>query len=102
MEHDSGPEVIGVGWPRTGTSSLKLALDGLGFGPCFHGRFIPYLPEVRQRCYAYATGRDAVFLTHDVFGPYRAAVDMPPGLIPHALEAYPRAKVGPSITGTAF
>jgi hypothetical protein len=30
-------EVIGVGFGRTGTSSLKLALEQLGFGPCCHG-----------------------------------------------------------------
>ncbi len=28
--------VIGAGLPRTGTSSLKLALEQLGFGPCYH------------------------------------------------------------------
>jgi len=28
--------VIGAGFGRTGTSSLKLALEQLGFGPCFH------------------------------------------------------------------
>jgi hypothetical protein len=28
--------VIGVGLPRTGTASLKVALEMLGFGPCHH------------------------------------------------------------------
>ena len=28
--------VIGAGLGRTGTKSLKLALEQLGFGPCFH------------------------------------------------------------------
>ena len=28
--------VIGAGLPRTGTSSQKLALEQLGFGPCYH------------------------------------------------------------------
>ena len=28
--------VIGVGYPRTATLSLKLALEQLGFGPCHH------------------------------------------------------------------
>ena len=28
--------VIGAGFGRTGTMSQKLALDQLGFGPCFH------------------------------------------------------------------
>ena len=29
-------KVIGAGMPRTGTSSLKAALERLGFGPCYH------------------------------------------------------------------
>ena len=29
-------KVIGVGFGRTGTMSLKLALEELGFGPCYH------------------------------------------------------------------
>jgi len=28
--------VIGAGFGRTGTLSLKVALDELGFGPCYH------------------------------------------------------------------
>ena len=29
-------KIIGAGAPRTGTSSLKTALEILGFGPCYH------------------------------------------------------------------
>ncbi len=29
-------KVIGAGFGRTGTASLKIALDKLGFGPCYH------------------------------------------------------------------
>ncbi|HEX4740890.1 MAG TPA: sulfotransferase, partial [Caulobacteraceae bacterium] len=28
--------VVGAGFGRTGTMSLKLALEQLGFGPCYH------------------------------------------------------------------
>jgi hypothetical protein len=28
--------VVGAGFGRTGTKSLKLALERLGFGPCHH------------------------------------------------------------------
>jgi hypothetical protein len=28
--------VIGAGLGRTGTMSLKLALEHIGFGPCYH------------------------------------------------------------------
>merc|ERR1719410_2218698 len=30
------PFVIGASFPRTGTNSLKLALEYLGFGKCYH------------------------------------------------------------------
>ncbi len=29
-------KVIGAGFGRTGTASLKSALEELGFGPCYH------------------------------------------------------------------
>ena len=29
-------EIIGAGYGRTGTASLKMALEALGFGPCYH------------------------------------------------------------------
>jgi len=32
----TGPRVIGAGYGRTGTASLKRALEILGFGPCHH------------------------------------------------------------------
>jgi hypothetical protein len=28
--------VIGTGFGRTGTASLQVALETLGFGPCYH------------------------------------------------------------------
>lgn len=31
-----GLRVIGAGYGRTGTASLKLALEQIGFGPCYH------------------------------------------------------------------
>ena len=37
-------KVIGSGYPRTGTASLKLALEELGFGPCHHMREIMMNP----------------------------------------------------------
>jgi hypothetical protein len=93
MVEGMGLEVIGVGWCRTGTSSLKVALDTLGFGPCFHGRFIPYLPNFRRHCYAYAVRKQKDFPVQDLFATYRAAVDIPAGLIPLVLDAFPNAKV---------
>ena len=38
-------KVIGAGVGRTGTLSLKAALERLGFGPCFHGRHVLDHPD---------------------------------------------------------
>ncbi|MBT2228851.1 sulfotransferase family protein [Nonomuraea sp. NEAU-A123] len=46
--------VIGAGLPRTGTTSLKAALERLGFGPCHH-------MTVRDPHAWYASLRDTVF-----------------------------------------
>ena len=90
-----GCQVIGAGWCRTGTSSLQVALEALGFAPCFHSRLLPYLPGVRDACYEYSRGGAGKFPVERVFGRYRAAVDLPAALIPLLLDAYPDAKVPP-------
>jgi len=71
------------------------ALCALGYAPCFHSRLIPYLPELRDACYDYCTGRTRAFQTQHVFRRYRAAVDLPAALIPLLLDAYPDAKARP-------
>ena len=88
-------QVIGAGWCRTGTSSLQVALEQLGFAPCFHSRLLPYLPSVRDACYEHSRGRAREFPVERIFGFYRAAVDLPAALIPLLLDAYPDAKVPP-------
>ncbi|HEX6994889.1 MAG TPA: sulfotransferase [Gammaproteobacteria bacterium] len=41
--------VIGIGYPRTATMSLKLALEQLGFGPCHAGGMrLPMIPLSAQ------------------------------------------------------
>src|SRR3954447_7425422 len=37
-------DVVGAGFGRTGTLSLKLALERLGFGPCHHMSLLPEDP----------------------------------------------------------
>jgi hypothetical protein len=41
-------EVIGAGFGRTGTMSLKVALETLGFGPCYHMTEVFTHPELRK------------------------------------------------------
>lgn len=40
-------KTTGVGMPRTGTSSLKAALEILGFDPCHHISICVNYPDVR-------------------------------------------------------
>jgi len=37
--------IIGAGFGRTGTSSLKMALEQLGFAPCYHMFEVAAHPE---------------------------------------------------------
>jgi hypothetical protein len=57
-------KVIGTGWGRTGTLSLKLALEQLGFGPCHHMVEVFGRPETAALWVAAAEGRpdwEAIF-----------------------------------------
>ena len=38
-------KIIGAGFGRTGTLSLKAALERLGFGPCYHMLEVMSRPE---------------------------------------------------------
>lgn len=85
-------EVIGAGFGRTGTNSLKIALEHLGFGPCHHMFEIRDNPERLPDWEALARGErvdwDSVF-----FG-YRSQVDWPGARYWRELAAqYPNAKV---------
>lgn len=75
-----------------------MALDDLGYSPCFHARFFPYLPEFFETLYQYAVGRRPDFPTKRLFRQFNSAVDIPAPLIPLVMEAYPDAKVG-NLTG---
>jgi hypothetical protein len=84
-------QVIGAGFGRTGTLSLKLALEQLGFGPCHHMLEVFAHPESIPLWIAAADGRpdwDAIFQD------YGSAVDWPTATFYRELaEHYPDAKV---------
>ena len=85
-------EVIGPGFGRTGTNSLRRALEQLGFGPCHHMYEFGEHPEQLPRWEALARG-DAVDWD-EVFAGYRAQVDWPGARYWRELCAYyPDAKV---------
>lgn len=88
-----GLQVIGVGLHRTGSMSVKAALERLGFGPCYHGL------EALRRCRdgehwlaAYAAGGDVDWPV--IFDGYRATLDWPTVYFWEQLAtAYPDAKI---------
>jgi hypothetical protein len=85
-------EVIGAGFGRTGTLSLKLALERLGFGPCHHMHEVFAHPEQLPYWQAAAAGEPVDW--EEVFAGYRSAADWPSAHWWRELaEAYPQAKV---------
>lgn len=69
-------EVIGTGYPRTGTASLKLALEELGFGPCHHMREIMMYPASAALWVEAAAEPDKADWNKVLAG-YRATTDAP-------------------------
>lgn len=67
--------VIGAGLPRTGTSSLKLALEQLGFGPCFHMREILSNPGRARYWEDAADGKPVDW--EEAFEGFRSTTDAP-------------------------
>ncbi|GII62333.1 sulfotransferase family protein [Sphaerisporangium krabiense] len=85
-------KVIGVGVGRTGTLSLKAALETLGLGPCFHGRHVLDHPD-RLALWEAAARGDAVDWSA-VFAGYESSVDWPGAAFWRELTAaFPAAKI---------
>jgi len=88
-------KVIGAGWGRTGTMSLKTALEELGFKPCYH--MIETLngpTEDIQYWIDAAAGKEVDWEALFSKKGYQAAVDFPPApYYRELMKAYPGAKV---------
>lgn len=85
-------QVIGSGFGRTGTKSLKEALEQLGFGPCHHMHEVVVHPEQVAHWQALAAGRPVDWAV--VFDGYASQVDWPGAHVWRELaEAFPDAKV---------
>jgi hypothetical protein len=85
-------EIIGAGFGRTGTNSLKIALEHLGFGPCHHMFEVrdnpALLPDWEKAANGEAVDWDQVFQY------YRSQVDWPGARYWRELAAhFPNAKV---------
>jgi hypothetical protein len=84
--------VIGAGFPRTGTLSLKTALEELGCGPCYHFLTLFEHPEHVDVWQAAEDGQDVEW--DSILGDFNSAVDWPPSVYYEQLmQAYPDAKV---------
>ncbi len=69
------PEIVGAGFGRTGTLSLKNALEQLGFAPCYHMSEAFANPEHAAVWHEAARGRPPNW--HDFLDAYAAVTDWP-------------------------
>ncbi len=84
-------KVIGAGFGRTGTMSTKVALEMLGFGPCYHMVEVFEHPEHIALWQAVADGNPD---WRRIFDGYQAGVDWPMcNYYRELMEVYPEAKV---------
>ena len=84
--------VIGAGFGRTGTTSLKAALETLGLDPCYHRTEVFAHPRHAEVWRSAWRGEPVDW--EAILGPYEAAVDWPACTFYEELtERYPEAKV---------
>ena len=85
-------QVIGAGTGRTGTMSLKLALEQLGYGRCYH--MVELLQHPEDVVHWERANRGEPVDWDTLFAGYRATVDYPGYLHYKTLmQRYPNAKV---------
>lgn len=86
--------VVGAGLPRSGTHSLKLALEHLLGEPCFHMREIPGHPYDCGPLWSVALRGAGRPEWERIFEGYAAAVDWPAGLFWREIsQVYPDALI---------
>jgi hypothetical protein len=85
-------QVIGAGLGRTGTMTLKNALEILGFGPCHHMYEVIQHPEQAEFWERAARGEAVDW--EEMFANYRSSCDWPScAFYKELAERYPSAKV---------
>ena len=84
--------VIGAGFGRTGTESMKRAIEILGLGPCHHMKEVIADPEQTRLWRSIAEDNQANW--DEAFAGYNAAVDWPSSYFWRELSTYyPDAKI---------
>jgi sulfotransferase family protein len=85
-------KIIGAGLGRTGTMSLKVALEELGFNPCYHMTEVFERPADIAVWEAAAMGKPIDWKA--LFAGYQATVDWPACIFyKELMQVYPDAKV---------
>jgi hypothetical protein len=85
-------QVIGAGWGRTGTESLKKALEQLGFGKCYH--MFELLKDGRRLEYWEQLIEEGKTDYDRLFAGFQSAVDFPASCFYREfMHYYPDAKV---------
>ena len=86
-------KIIGAGVGRTGTHSLKLALEELGFGPCYHmEELIMHNPQNVKYWVDAKAGKPVDW--EEVFKGFQSGVDLPIFFFyKDLMKKYPDAKV---------
>jgi hypothetical protein len=85
-------KVTGAGFGRTGTTSLKAALERLGFGPCYHMTEVFAHPEHAEAWAAAGRGEPADL--EAVLEGYQATLDWPAcSFYEELMRWHPEAKV---------
>jgi len=84
--------IIGAGFGRTGTASMKLALETLGEGPCHHMKEV--MTSSQQTLLWRHVSQGNLSSWDDVFNGFNSAVDWPAAYFWRELsEYYPNAKI---------
>lgn len=85
-------KVISAGFGRTGTMSLKLALEQLGFGPCYH--MIEVIRNNARQVPLWQAALEGKADFDAIFAGYQSAVDWPVAAVWRELaDAFPEAKI---------
>lgn len=85
-------KVIGSGFGRTGTLSLKMALEQLGFGPCYHMEEVLKRPKHIQVWHDVSYSKPVNW--QSLFQGFQSTVDFPASVCYQKLmAAFPEAKV---------
>jgi hypothetical protein len=84
-------QIFGAGVGRTGTYSLKLAINQLGLGPCHHMDEVLHNMSAQVPLWSAAVGEHADW--SQIYDGFNSAVDWPTaGFFRELIEAYPSAK----------